>query len=250
MRKVGVISESLEDYLEIIFRLLDEKGIARVKDISLRKEVSMASVNSALKRLFREDLIKYQSRGIVQLTPEGRELAMHVINRHEFMKDFLVSILEVPSEIAEKDACSFEHSMSIETFRKLVGFFEFVNTCELDIRDRFRHYCKNIENPLDRDFCGSPTCPHRKVFKRFRHRWDNVKTLNSLKPGEKGRVAQIRAKNVVRQRLIDMGVLPNVEITMERVAPLGDPIEVKLRGYHLSLRKEEAESIVLQPVKS
>ncbi len=245
---IGNLSESLEDYLEIISLLIEEKGIARVKDIAERRGVSMSSVNSALKRLHKETLLTYQSRGMVQLTEEGRELAAHVISRHEFVKNFLVTLLKVPEEIAEKDACSFEHSMSVETFRRMVVFFEFINSCELDISQRFKEYCKNVENPVGEDFCISPTCPYRDNIERFRHRWGSARTLSSLKPGEKGRVAQIRASAMIRQRLIDMGLLPNVEVTLERIAPLGDPIEIKLRGYHLSLRKAEADAIILQPV--
>ena len=66
-----------------------------------------------------------------------------------------------------------------------------------------------------------------------------------LKQGESGVVGRIIASPLIRQRLIDMGVLPNVEVTLLRVAPLGDPIEIKLRGYNLSLRKNEAAAILL-----
>lgn len=68
-------------------------------------------------------------------------------------------------------------------------------------------------------------------------------TLRDLKPGEMGKVASIGEKGAIRRRLMDMGVTPGVEIKVIKMAPLGDPIEVTIRGYELSLRKEEAGQI-------
>ncbi|MBN1355729.1 metal-dependent transcriptional regulator [bacterium] len=247
--RIGMISESLEDYLEIIYNLIDEGNIARVKDIAARKNVSMSSVTPALRRLAKEGLIKYTLRSDVELTGEGKKLAARIVDRHEFVKHFLVSLMKVPEAIAERDACIFEHYMSPETFRRLVVFFEFVDTCGMDIRDRFEQYRRNMESTGASDPCTSPDCRNTEMGSRHRRRWGQVKTLLMLKPGEKGRIARIQAPGAIRQRLIDMGVLPNVEIEMKRAAPLGDPIEIKLRGYHLSLRKEEAESIIIFPAQ-
>ena len=242
--RAGDLSESLEDYLETIYLLCGNNHSARVKDIAEQREVAMSSVVLALKRLQKEGFIRYESRGTVTLTAKGEELAASVLGRHEFVKQFLISILEVTPEVAEQDACSFEHSMSSETFRKLVAFFEFVEECGLNIGDRFHEYLTLAHN---NEGMGQHrgSCPHGFRHRRFRTGWRAIRSLTDLKPGESGRVTRLRASNQIRQRLIDMGVLPNVEITMERAAPFGDPIVVKLRGYHLTLRKEEADSILL-----
>jgi ferrous iron transport protein A len=68
-------------------------------------------------------------------------------------------------------------------------------------------------------------------------------TLRDLKPGEEGVVARIGDRGPMRRRIMDMGVTPGVLIKVVKVAPLGDPIEVNLRGYELSLRKDEAAQI-------
>ena len=68
-------------------------------------------------------------------------------------------------------------------------------------------------------------------------------TLKDLKPGEKAQVVNLGEKGPSRRRLMDMGITPGVEIQIIKVAPLGDPIEVNLRGYELSLRKDEASQI-------
>ncbi|WMJ23821.1 FeoA family protein [Paludicola sp. MB14-C6] len=68
-------------------------------------------------------------------------------------------------------------------------------------------------------------------------------TLKNLRPGEKGIVTQIETKGALKRRLIDMGITPGVEIMVRKVAPLGDPIEINLRGYELTIRNTEAHSI-------
>ncbi len=68
-------------------------------------------------------------------------------------------------------------------------------------------------------------------------------TLKELKPGQQGKVTGILTTGTMRRRIMDMGVTPGVEIKVIKTAPLGDPIEVNVRGYELSLRKEEAAQI-------
>lgn len=71
-------------------------------------------------------------------------------------------------------------------------------------------------------------------------------TLKELRPGQEGKVISIGERGSLRRRIMDMGVTPGVVIKVIKVAPLGDPIEVNIRGYELSLRKAEAEQIQIQ----
>lgn len=71
-------------------------------------------------------------------------------------------------------------------------------------------------------------------------------TLKDLKPGDQGRVLSIGEKGPSRRRIMEMGVTPGTVVKVVKVAPLGDPIEVNIRGYELSLRKEEALKIVME----
>ena len=70
-----------------------------------------------------------------------------------------------------------------------------------------------------------------------------IKLLSEMEPEEKGRIARVGGRRGIRQRLLDMGVVSGAMIEVQRVAPLGDPIEVKVMGYDLALRKEEAANI-------
>lgn len=73
-----------------------------------------------------------------------------------------------------------------------------------------------------------------------------IKSLSELKPKERGKITKVSGGGNAHHRLLDMGLVSGSEIEVERVAPLGDPIEVKIKGYHLSLRKEEAASIQIE----
>ena len=73
--------------------------------------------------------------------------------------------------------------------------------------------------------------------------------LAMLKPGETGRITKMGATGPLRRRLMDMGVLVGERVKVEKIAPLGDPIEVTIKSYNLSLRKKEAEGIEVEVVK-
>ena len=69
--------------------------------------------------------------------------------------------------------------------------------------------------------------------------------LAELSRGQKAKVERIKGRGEINKRLVDMGLTPGSVVEMGRVAPLGDPIEIKVKGYHLSLRKEEAEKVTV-----
>lgn len=73
-----------------------------------------------------------------------------------------------------------------------------------------------------------------------------IRTLDELEPGEKGQIVKVGGGRGIRRRLLDMGVVAGAEIEVERVAPLGDPVEVRVKGYDLALRKQEAADIQVE----
>ena len=73
------------------------------------------------------------------------------------------------------------------------------------------------------------------------------KTLEDLTPGQSGTILSVGNKSgTVKRRLVDMGLTPGTEVKVTKIAPLGDPIEVSLRGYELSLRKEDAQMVEVE----
>ena len=73
-----------------------------------------------------------------------------------------------------------------------------------------------------------------------------MRTLKDVKVGEKTRVIKVHGQGALKRRIMDMGVTQGVEIYVRKLAPLGDPIEINVRGYELSLRKEDASLIEVE----
>lgn len=73
-----------------------------------------------------------------------------------------------------------------------------------------------------------------------------AKTLKRAKVGERVTVTKVAGEGPLRQRILDMGLTKGAEVRVRKVAPLGDPIEVTVRGYELSLRRKEAACIIVQ----
>ena len=115
------LSQSLEDYLEMVHMLRLAHGIARVKDIASSLSVKMPSVAKAMIELKKLGLVTQEPYSGVELTEEGKRVATAILNRHLLLKSFLIR-LGVSEAIADKDACCMEHILSGETLGKIEDF--------------------------------------------------------------------------------------------------------------------------------
>ncbi|WP_372519595.1 metal-dependent transcriptional regulator [Candidatus Ruminimicrobiellum ovillum] len=116
------LTESLENYLETIGMLIRKNKIARVKDISKELDVKNSSVNIALNVLADKGLIIHEKYGYVELTPEGQKIADDIQHKEDVLVQFFTKILGVDENVALKDACRMEHTISDETLAKLIFF--------------------------------------------------------------------------------------------------------------------------------
>ncbi len=123
------ISTTGEDYLETIFRLVDEKGVARVRDIAAALSVHKSTVSSSLKGLSEKGLVNYSPYEITTLTPQGREIAEDVVRRHAIIRDFFVQVLALGGDLADANACRAEHILDAEVLERLASFARFVSEC-------------------------------------------------------------------------------------------------------------------------
>ena len=73
-----------------------------------------------------------------------------------------------------------------------------------------------------------------------------MKTINDTKPGQRVKVVKLHGEGAVRRRIMDMGITRNTEIYIRKFAPFGDPVEITVRGYELSLRKADAQIIEIE----
>lgn len=139
------LSASLEDYLETISHIIEEKKVARAKEIAQRLKVSQSSVTEAFRSLSQKKLINYAPYEVITLTPEGERIAQDIIRRHEALKNFFIKILAVDEKIAEEGACRIEHAAPREIIERLIRFVSFMESCPRgghDLVTHFKKYCK------------------------------------------------------------------------------------------------------------
>ena len=112
------IQESAENYLETILVLQQRKGSVRSIDIANELEFSKPSVSVAMKNLRLNGYIEVDAAGQIRLLPEGQRIAEAVLEKHQLMTQFLIS-LGVSPEVAAEDACRIEHVLSNESFEAI-----------------------------------------------------------------------------------------------------------------------------------
>lgn len=139
------LSASLEDYLEVIFHLEESNRVARAKDIADQMNVQRASVTGALKALAGRGLINYSPYSYITMTETGRKIARDIIHRHDTLREFFITALQLTPEEAEANACRIEHCIDPGAVDRLVRFLEFIKTCPrtgVDWFDAFARYCR------------------------------------------------------------------------------------------------------------
>jgi DtxR family Mn-dependent transcriptional regulator len=138
----------MEDYLEAICQLCQEEGVARVKAIAGRMEVTYPSVVGAIRVLKQRKLVRQEPYGYIRLTPAGEQIAADVLRRHEVLSTFLVNILGLDADTAASDACRIEHAVSPETvkrFHAVAAFIESEPRINLDWKKGFQRFYERFE---------------------------------------------------------------------------------------------------------
>lgn len=139
----NTLSQQMEDYLETIYELCREEGVARVKAIADRLEVTTPSVVGAIKKLKDRNLVVQERYGYIRLTAEGEAIAGAITDTHEVLSSFLQEILGLDHETASRDACRIEHAVSPETVSRLRAVAEFIERepqINVDWQKEFRRF--------------------------------------------------------------------------------------------------------------
>jgi len=244
-----VLSASLEDYLEAIYSIVLQKQAARAKDIADRLKVHRSSVTNALHELSNRLLINYAPYDIITLTPQGRAMGADILRRHEVLSEFFVKVLAIDEALADSTACQMEHAIPKQVLDRFIEFVDYVEACPRGgakwIKG-FGYFCT--------DGCSLDDCERcvEACLEDVRKRRDNKETnkmtlaLGSMSPGQKVRIVKVRGRGAAANRIRAMGITPGTVVEVERVAPMGDPVDIRIRGYHLSLRKEDLDGIEVE----
>ncbi len=248
------LSSSMEDYLEAIYHIVGEKQAARAKDIATRLKVNNSSVTGALRSLSEKGYINYAPYDLITLTPKGKKHAETVVRKHEALLDFFVKVLGIQEEEAENAACEMEHALSQPILEKLIRFIEFVEICPRagdKWLEGFGVHC--LEGEAEMEDCQKclNACLEEVKKKMEDRETSPQKTvyLDDLEPGQRGRIVRIKGRGDIRRKMTDMGVSAGSIIEVEEMDSENDSVEVKVRGYHLSLRRDEAHGIAVEDLQ-
>ncbi len=237
------LTESLQDYLLEIYIVKTKKEVVRLKDIAHRRNVKFPSVVSAIKELVKRGLVAHEHYGYIEFTDTGIEEASKLYEMHKMLYNFLHNILGISEILAEKDAHRIEHDLNKETVIKLTKFVEFIEKSNVTQGNKWIENLHQYANTKELNINNEKEISIGKGGTKMESK------LNKLKVGDKAKIVRVESEmGNLKARLLDMGTVPGTVVEVEKVAPLGDPIDILIKGYHLSLRKEEAAKIIVEVI--
>lgn len=131
--------------MEAIFHISAEKQAARAKDIAQRLNVRASSVTNALRALSSMELINYTPYDLITLTASGLTVAQEIVDRHEALSNFLITVLGIDPAEADQAACKMEHSVPKPIINRLIKYADYVKHCPrggITWESKFGYYCK------------------------------------------------------------------------------------------------------------
>lgn len=242
--EVAEPTHSAAHYLTTIMHLKAHLGYARVTDLAEHLGVSRGAASRAAALLKERGWIEEDPNRMLLLTDSGRELAKAVERNYLVVECFLEDILAVPADVARVDACKLEHLLSGQTGTALYRLIQMLNENPKLLKKIQARIAKM--NP-DEPFAAIPDLPRDPAaVLKLEDLESAEQTLADIKPGERVTVRRVRGEGAIHRRLLDMGITKGTTVRLEQVAPLGDPIKVRVRGYDLSLRKSEARLVEVE----
>ncbi|MFX0078801.1 MAG: metal-dependent transcriptional regulator [Candidatus Hermodarchaeota archaeon] len=211
-------SASIEEYLETIFRLLQNKdGYAKTGELAEVLNVKPASVTQMVQKLAAKNYLQYEKSRGVRLTRKGRKLALDVLRRHRVAERLLVDLLGVSWEEAHDVACEWEHMLTDEL-------------------------CNRVLDRLDEP----TTCPHGNPIPGVNGTVSPLPelTLADLNQGEKAVIECISDEHVDLLRMMaSMGMLPGELVRVVQVSPIGDTLLIEVGTAQFALSSEIAQRV-------
>jgi DtxR family transcriptional regulator, Mn-dependent transcriptional regulator len=249
MSPVEELSASMEDYLEAIYHIVTAKQAARAKDIAKRLRVNNSSVTGALRTLSEKGYINYAPYDVITLTPKGHKHAEDVVRRHEALMDFFTKVLCVEKAEASEAACKMEHAVSRTILDRLIRFVEFIEICPRggeSLIQGFNNHCRQEGAATCRDSLARCLEDLKQRQKDIEDDQLDTVSLNDLRRRQRGRIVKIRGRGGISKKLADLEITPGGIVEVLRTDTDTGAIDIKVRGYRLSLSTEEAAKILIE----
>ena len=232
------ISENIEEYLEILYKLSPNGEIVTTSQISEKLKIAPASVTQMLQKLSKKGYVEYSPYKGAVLTKEGIKIAKKITRKHRLLERFLCDILKIKKDKIHDQACEMEHSLSDDAERALCQLLEHPDKCPGEY----------IIPECDLKFKSCEECIKRKEddIEEVGKRNQNLISILDLKEHNQAKVSFIRGDYNVIRRLLDMGITIGAIISVNKIAPLGGPVEVAVRGSKLAIGHDIASNVFVE----
>lgn len=232
------LSENVEEYLEILYKLSPNGEMVSTSQISESLKIAPASVTQMLKKLSEQGYVQYSPYKGAVLTKDGLKIAKKVTRKHRLLERFLCDVLKIKNHKIHEQACEMEHSLSDDAERALCHLLEHPDKCPGE----------SIIPECDLKFTSCEECLRRKDddVEEVGKRNQNLISILDLKEQNKAKVSFIRGDYNVIRRLLDMGITIGAIISVIKIAPLGGPVEVAVRGSKLAIGHDIASNVFVE----
>ncbi|HTU82103.1 MAG TPA: metal-dependent transcriptional regulator [Candidatus Acidoferrales bacterium] len=212
-------AESIEEYLEAVYRLEREGPGVTTSGLASSLGVAPASVSGMLKKLDKDGYVEYVARGEVKLTRKGLQIAVNVLRRHRLAERLLTDVLGMPWDEVHSEACMLEHAISQRVEDRLVALL------------------------------GDPqTCPHGQPIPPA-DLSDPVRTgvpLAQIEEGERAVVSGVSEEIPEMLRYLgEVGLRPGTQVRVVEKAPLGGPLTIELGDRQHAISLELARMVMV-----
>lgn len=230
------MNTSTEEYLEALYTLTEDGKTVGTSALSRRLNIAPASVTEMLKKLSDEGYVNYSPYQGATLTQKGFGIAEKMARKHRLLERFLHDVLKIGNEKVHTEACAMEHTLSDEAERALCRMLNAPDSCPDD---------NMAIPPCNLGFASCRECQRRAAddLEKIGKRQQDVTAISNLKEHQGGTIAFIRGDNKVLRRLLDMGLTPGTQVSINRIAPFKGPVEISVRGSHLALGEEVARNV-------
>lgn len=218
------VTETIEEYLETIYTMTWEGQRVIGARLASQLKVSPATITATIKRMVRDGLVLVNERKEVVLTPKGHELGRVLVRRHRLWERWLTDVMGMEWSKAHVEACKLEHHLSPEVEARLAA---------------------SLNNPK--------TCPHGNPIPGGEEpaREETAKTLDQVIEGEQLRVLRITEEAEsdleVMRYLERKGFMPGTALIVTEISPLSGPITVTIGEGTVSVGREIAAHVWVQP---
>jgi DtxR family Mn-dependent transcriptional regulator len=217
-----MVTESIEEYLEAIYKLGEGGQPVALSALAERLKISSVSANEMVRKLVERELVLYEPYKGVSLTPAGQAQALTVIRRHRLWERFLADVLGLSWDLVHEEACRLEHATSPLVEERLAQFLGEPETCP------HGHPMPTAEGEM----AVEAGCP-----------------LAELTAGQRARVLRVPEGNDDLLRyLATLGLEPQATVQVEAVAPFQGPLTVQVGEARHVLGRELASQIVVRPL--